>query len=184
MNGRTCISILALLAITITGATATVVQVEIPAVDETHHAIDLGVQIEEVISLRLLFAGVAQDHYYECQNVYPGGPVDYEHWESTHVWFQIDSHDGYADSDWYSPNGPFDEDLTLTPWGSDNFLSDGTGTLFFEMWVELFPPESEDCGLSEPGFVDFQTPLTLIVEYTPAVPNESATWSAVKTLYR
>ena len=182
MSGR--IVLLCLLLVGNTASAATV-QIELPAA-EGNHLIDLGVAVDQVISVSLTLAGEAQDHFYHCQNDYPGGPVDYDHWEPTHVWMTLASSGGTTDADWFSPNGEFDETvfLPIDSGNEDDLFADGTATFTLDMWVELFPPYSEDCGLVEPGFVHFSGPIILTMEYDGPLPVTDSRFGSVKALYR
>jgi len=53
-----------------------------------------------------------------------------------------------------------------------------------QRWVELFPPYSEDCSVEEPGWVNFDGPLVLTIEYEGTIPVDQMTWTAIKVLYR
>jgi hypothetical protein len=171
-------------------ASAAVLEALIPGT-EGSHAFDLGTPIETVISLSLSMQGEALSWYYECHNVYPGGEVDYDHWEPIHFYAELsDGNAGHTYTETFLgvSGGPMQFDVTLgwSTWGWDpeTFLSDGTGTLTIDMWVELFPPESEDCGLAQMGYVNFSGPLVLTVECEGPVATTTETWGAIKNCYR
>jgi len=183
MNAKRILFVSALCLLIATTALGATVQVSVSNFEGTLTPFDLGVQIGEVISVRLHLGGQAEDYYYHCVNSYPGGDVEYDLYEPLHVFFVIESNDVISQLDWYTPNGSFVEELTFPSEPDPAYLSDGQGTFFYESWVELFPPESEDCGIYEIGFLLFTEDMVLIVEYTPAVPNERSTWGAVKSLF-
>lgn len=168
-----------------TAAPAATVQIELPSTTG-NHLIDLGVPLDRVISVSLNLAGTAQDHYYHCQNDYPDGPVEYDYWDSTHVWVALASDGAFTDNDWYTPNGEFDETIPLPIDSSNEYVlfADGTATFTLEMWVELFPPYSDDCGLEEAGFVDLAGPIIMTMEYEGPTPVTASRFGSVKALYR
>ena len=72
---------------------AAVLDVLVPAT-EGSHAIDLGTPIETVNSFTLSMQGEALSWYYECHNEYPGGQVDYVHWEPIHFYAELSDGSG------------------------------------------------------------------------------------------
>jgi len=164
-------------------AAAAVVETEIPSTTG-YHRFTLDAQIGEVQSVWIRFGGEAQDFHFDCQNSYPGGDVNYEHWAGYHVWFEIESDGMHAADDWFAPNGAFEDEVRLWHPSDEGFLASGTGRFYYQMWVDLFPPEEYDCGNATGGYLIFYGPITLSVEYTPAVPNEPSAWGGVKALYR
>lgn len=165
-------------------AAAAIVQVEIPATEGTH-AFDLGITPDQINSVTLAFAGVAADFHYLCHNEYPGGSTDYEFDDGYHVFFALSSGGDLADYDWFSPNGTFDMAIELQPYGySDQFLADGAGTLLIDWWIELFPPQSDDCAIDTPGSISFAGPILLIVDYDGPVAQGDVKWGSLKSTYR
>lgn len=180
--------VLATLLLVLTSSSqAWIVQVEIPAT-EGSHSFDLGGPIDEIVSVTFHMQGEALENYYECSGSGPGGPWDYEYWMGPMFWAELGDGSGVElTHETYIVSGIFDYSAVFsTGSGYDPtiFLSDGTGTLTIDMFMNLPYPESDECSLAEPGFVNFSAPFLLTVEYSGSVLDEAPAWGAVKRIYR
>ena len=176
----------AVLSVAAAPAATEILQFEIPAT-EGAHAIDVGFPVAVVNAASLHITGNSHLFQYHCIHDDMGGHHEYDHQEPMRVYVEIKSDGVEVGTDlWYAPEGDFDADLPFFISGNEaaTLLSGGTGIVTLDTWVELFPPESEDCSQTEAGFVHFSAPLLLTLDVEPAVPTESSVWGRIKASYR